>query len=348
MGQSLCGFGIKVGVRNEIDDQLEAAHQNDLLNPKILLLGTGECGKSTVVKQINLIWKVGGGFSDADRSNCILALRRNVVEVMQTLVNAVGTLGISVRGAEEIEAQMRFVQDMNTDGQLTLEAAQKIKNLWKSPQVQEAYSRRAEFWLLDATPFYMSEIDRIVSSDFDPSEDDLLMARVRTAGIVTTQVPDPPLTYHVVDVGGQRSERRKWINCFDNVNAIIFLESLAGYNQVLFEDERVNRMHESLKLFEDILKNKMFKDIPIFLFLNKKDLFESMISMYPLNKCFPDYDGPDGDARMALQFIEDKFRDVAVLANKEIRIHVIAARVRMDIKVAFGEVKNSLSNLKRK
>jgi G-protein alpha subunit len=37
--------------------------------------------------------------------------------------------------------------------------------------------------------------------------------------------------YSVVDVGGQRSERRKWIHCFDDVRAIIFLEGLAGYNQ---------------------------------------------------------------------------------------------------------------------
>jgi hypothetical protein len=48
----------------------------------------------------------------------------------------------------------------------------------------------------------------------------------------------------VVDVGGQRSERKKWIHCFDDVKAIVFVVSLAGYNQVLFEDEEMNRMHE--------------------------------------------------------------------------------------------------------
>ena len=40
-----------------------------------------------------------------------------------------------------------------------------------------------------------------------------------------------PCYFLVVDVGGQRSERRKWIHCFDDVRAIIFLEGLAGYNQ---------------------------------------------------------------------------------------------------------------------
>lgn len=38
------------------------------------------------------------------------------------------------------------------------------------------------------------------------------------------------------DVGGQRAERRKWIHCFDNVNAVFFLASLSEYNMVLTED----------------------------------------------------------------------------------------------------------------
>ena len=44
-------------------------------------------------------------------------------------------------------------------------------------------------------------------------------------------------TFSVFDVGGQRSERKKWIYCFDNVNAIIFVASLSEYDQVLEEDE---------------------------------------------------------------------------------------------------------------
>jgi hypothetical protein len=121
------------------------------------------------------------------------------------------------------------------------------------------------------------------------------MTRVRTTGIVVTHCPDPPRVFEIVDVGGQRSERKKWLHCFDNVNAIIFLEGLAGYKQVLFEDQTVNRMHESLALFDEIVRNPMFLSIPIFVFLNKKDLFEEMIPVHPLKECFPDYDGPEGE-----------------------------------------------------
>ena len=45
------------------------------------------------------------------------------------------------------------------------------------------------------------------------------------------------LFFRMVDVGGQRSERRKWIHCFENVTSIIFLVALSEYDQILFESE---------------------------------------------------------------------------------------------------------------
>ena len=38
------------------------------------------------------------------------------------------------------------------------------------------------------------------------------------------------------DVGGQRSERKKWIHVFDNVNVVLFLVAISGYDHVLVED----------------------------------------------------------------------------------------------------------------
>lgn len=111
-------------------------------------------------------------------------------------------------------------------------------------------------------------------------------------------------------------------------------------------------MMESLTLFEDVVKNPIFKDTPIFIFLNKKDLFEATIKKHPLAKCFPDYCGPEGEMAPAIEFIQQKFRDVVKkhTPHKNVHLHVIAARVRMDMKMAFGEVKDNLkrSNPPRK
>jgi GTPase SAR1 family protein len=100
-----------------------------------------------------------------------------------------------------------------------------------------------------------------------------------------------PFPHSLVDVGGQRSERRKWMHCFQDVTAVIFCVALSEYDLKLYEDETTNRMQEALKLFKDICSTKWFVDTDIILFLNKKDLFAKKIVKQPLSICFPDYTG---------------------------------------------------------
>lgn len=128
------------------------------------------------------------------------------------------------------------------------------------------------------------------------------------------------------DVGGQRSERKKWIHCFEGVTCIIFIAALSAYDMVLVEDDEVvrscgakltsfwdcdqlehlgvrktnplflfcllkNRMHESLHLFNSICNHRYFATTSIVLFLNKKDVFLEKIKKAHLSMCFPEYDG---------------------------------------------------------
>ena len=72
-----------------------------------------------------------------------------------------------------------------------------------------------------------------------PTDQDILRSRVRTTGITETTFKVGDLTYKLIDVGVQRSERRKWIHCFENVTALVYLVSLSDYDQMLHEDETV-------------------------------------------------------------------------------------------------------------
>jgi len=263
---------VKQAALNDVDRALAEMQQAEQYRHKILLLGAGECGKSTVVKQIKMIW-VKEGMSMMELQEYAKAIRRNIVEAIQCLLENSTALKEPLEDAA-LSDDFALISRLETETLLTPELGQKISALWLDPGIQRTYARRTEFWLMDATPYYLTEVLRLTEEDFIPTEEDIVMTRVRTTGIVITEVPEAPYTYQIVDVGGQRSERRKWIHCFDDVRAIIFLEGLAGYTQVLFEDNSVNRMRESLNLFAEVVKNPIFKSTPIFVFLNKKDLFE--------------------------------------------------------------------------
>lgn len=89
------------------------------------------------------------------------------------------------------------------------------------------------------TQSYFDSIDRIGDINYVPTDQDVLRSRVKTTGITETTFVIGELTYRMFDVGGQRSERKKWIHCFENVTAIIFLVAISEYDQVLIEDETV-------------------------------------------------------------------------------------------------------------
>ena len=99
--------------------------------------------------------------------------------------------------------------------------------------------------------------------------------------------------YEIFDVGGQKNERRKWMHFFDNTAAVIFVAALSGYNQLLWEDNRNNRMREAIGLFRGIVNLDVFKHSHIILFLNKSDLFAKKVGKYLVKEHFKDFDGKE-------------------------------------------------------
>eukprot|EP00483_Globobulimina_turgida_P009093 UN09111 len=92
---------------------------------------------------------------------------------------------------------------------------------------------------------------------------------------------------HIIDVGGQQSQRRKWIHCFEYVVAVIFIASLSCYDEILEEDTFQNTMSDQLDLFDNICNNQSLENVAVILFLNKTDLFENKYCTckIPLNRC---------------------------------------------------------------
>jgi GTPase SAR1 family protein len=342
----------KVDKTGDVDLSLIEGQIEDLFKFKILLLGTGESGKSTIVKQIKLLHNKK--LTPKELTITGNSLHQNVVDCMKALLNARKNFGVYELDEEGKKTEEELF-DWDESQRLNQDMGKRIAKLFNSEAIQKTYARRSEFWLLDSFPYYIKNLERFTEPDWVPTEEDSVMARIRTTGIVVSNLEsklaqedkDEPAMLHfqVVDVGGQRNERKKWIHCFDDVRAILFIDNLAGYNQVLFEDSGKNRMHESLELFNKVTYNKIFQQTPIFLFLNKKDLFEQMIKEVDMNVTFPEYKGGK-DLKNALEFIQAQFRK-QLPPKKDVCIQVVSACWKRDIRVAFDEVKKVLYDQNR-
>ena len=150
------------------------------------------------------------------------------------------------------------------------------------------------------------------------------------------------------DVGGQRSERRKWIHCFENVTSIMFLVALSEYDQVLVESDNENRMEESKALFSTIITYPWFQNSSVILLLNKKDLPEEKITYSHLVDYFPEYDGPQRDAQAAREFILKMFVDLNPDSDKIIYSHFTCATDTENIRFVFAAVKDTILQLNLK
>jgi len=174
--------------------------------------------------------------------------------------------------------------------------------------IKTIYDNRSKIQLIDSASYLLdrANLTRIGEPTYTPSRDDILRARLRTSGIVERIFKIGEHAFKFVDVGGQRNERRKWIHCFQDVTAVIFVTAIQEYDQYLFEDEKENRLQESLRVFDEVINNSYFAKSTVILFLNKMDLFEDKIKKVKLNICFKDYNGPN-TSEDAFQFIKGKF-----------------------------------------
>jgi guanine nucleotide-binding protein subunit alpha len=175
-----------------------------------------------------------------------------------------------------------------------------------------------------------------------PNDQDVLRSRVKTTGITETTFIIGDLTYRMFDVGGQRSERKKWIHCFENVTTILFLVAISEYDQLLFEDETVNRMQEALTLFDSICNSRWFVKTSIILFLNKIDRFKEKLPVSPMKNYFPDYEG-GADYAAACDYILNRFVSLNQHETKQIYTHFTCATDTMQIRFVMAAVNGEFS-----
>ncbi|KZP33255.1 G-alpha-domain-containing protein [Athelia psychrophila] len=188
--------------------------------------------------------------------------------------------------------------------------------LWSDPIVQEVFSRRSKR-IQDAPGFFLDDAKRIANADYQPTDNDVVRARLRTLGVqehkfVFEQGRTAGREWLMYDVGGTRSSRAAWASYFDDMDAIIFLAPISCFDEVLNEDKNVNRLEDSYLLWRTVCSSKLLARTQIILFLNKCDLLLGKLKRGILVKDhIRSYGNASNDAVSVTKYFQQHFKDIS-------------------------------------
>eukprot|EP01124_Arcella_intermedia_P019343 TRINITY_DN26656_c0_g1_i1.p1 TRINITY_DN26656_c0_g1~~TRINITY_DN26656_c0_g1_i1.p1 ORF type:complete len:347 (+),score=69.49 TRINITY_DN26656_c0_g1_i1:577-1617(+) len=278
---------------------------------KILCLGVGGCGKTTFLKQIKIIYQQKWDESELD--NFKKVIRGNYINGMQDVLDVAKRFGIALNPENEDKARILASWRART-ADLGPEQITILKDLWADPAVQEVVKTHVEKLTVTHLAYFWDHLDRISKDDYMPEDEDIVRARLRTAGASTVSVCVDKRWFEFMDVGGQKPERIKWEQLFKehSFSSIIYFVAADEFD-VEDEEKEFDRtkMEISRFIFREILTfDSIPSDIPIILFLNREDLFEARIKdpagFKAFKTTFPDYKG-NNTKEQGLAFIKEMF-----------------------------------------
>lgn len=327
----------------EVERQLKEDKQSFERTVKVLLLGSGDSGKSTVLKQMRVIHDQK--WTPSEVENFRHQVFNNLTFGLKAVYDAMEYFELEV--SEENKKYLPYINspiDIRDGQPYPEEYFEPLKRLWEDPGIRQCWERGNEVALPENLAYFFPDMERLFKPDYSPTEQDIIRTRTRTTGIQETLFHLRGQHLKMVDVGGQKSERRKWIHCFQDVTTILFLVSLSGYDQCLVEDKDVNQMQDAMTIWDSICHSSWFKNTSIILFLNKDDLFRDKIGTSDIRATFPDYEGPAGDYEQGRDYFKKRFLRLSQRAGRpkerEVYVHVTNATDTELLRVVMAAVED--------
>ncbi|XP_043078683.1 guanine nucleotide binding protein (G protein) alpha v1 isoform X2 [Puntigrus tetrazona] len=322
LGSEVTEEGKKAKIHSsQIDRDLYEYAKTEMNVVKILMLGAAESGKSTLVKQMKIIHS--HGFTKQELASFKPAVLDNLLTSMKFVLHGMGVLRINLSNSKNkvhAHSVLSCGRCFDEDQMLFPFIGHALCCLWADQGVRSAAARGYEYELNDSALYFFENMGRIIDPDYMPTETDVLRVRLRTTGVIETQFKVKHLVFRMYDVGGQRTERRKWISCFEDVRAVLFVVSLSGYDMTLVEDPSM------------------------ILFMNKIDLFQEKIlhSGRHLRHYLPQFRGADCDVDAAARFLASMFVSLNTTPSKLIYHHFTTATDTSNVQVVFQVVMDTI------
>lgn len=325
-----------------IDSISSLSSKQDLNMVKLLLLGGGESGKSTVLKQFKLLY--GLEYTQTERLQFASYIKKNIMDNMlllclalygqdsgHALVSSEAFLTVCPNASELLEAG----GTPTCATALTSSNYEHILTLWKHAAIQSMWSKRSELHVLDNTATFLSSrntLENIAHESYSPDNNAILNARIQTSGIRKETFCVDSHLINLVDLGGQRGERRKWVRTYEESHGVLFITALSEFDMLMWENKKDNRVQDSIDIFDSLMQEESLNNTQMILFFNKSDLLrEKLNNGKDLRdvSLFSDYRGKKSDFDDTIAYFTKKFEEIYYKHRKRgkdyLIIHVTSA-----------------------
>lgn len=252
---------------------------------ELFVVGSGNSGKTTLVKQLTRISSSQYESAEYRRETFAKGIHANLYDGVFALLRAFpDQLAVASEDVEMLyegyqrhrfptPCAQRMIAILKQYSTLALGG----NNTGDNANLQDCFRVFAQK-LVEGYPQWGED-----EGEWTPTVEDCIRARVRTTGVTTQTLHFRDTTFCVTDVGGQKSERRKWLHLGRHVDQLLFVCAASEYDQDMFEEANKNRLVDSLELFQELASLECFAQTPLVLLLNKRDLFEEKIARVPLS-----------------------------------------------------------------
>ncbi|PPR05527.1 hypothetical protein CVT24_003270 [Panaeolus cyanescens] len=240
--------------------------------------------------------------------------------------------GRSVNGGSHTESDEDVTIDDATE--IIASCRDDMRSLWCDESVRAVLKNR-KIRLEDSAGFFLDDLDRIARRSYEPSDDDVLRARLRTLGVQEYRICFEPAnttvfsagiggdvgkTWLLYDVGGSRTMRHAWIPFFEDIQAIIFLAPVSCFDERLSEDSKVNRLEDSFMLWRSVTSSMLLSKATMILFLNKCDLLKKKLkSGVMVRQYLPSFGDRPNDTNTVVKYLREKFKEILKQQSPEQR-----------------------------
>eukprot|EP01084_Bolivina_argentea_P071227 129528_1 len=258
-------YNQNIGMQKIIENRMNyTGNEHTKKTIRVLLLGTSDSGKTTIVKQLKKIHNI------TDDIEIIGSYIQNaVVGYVKLLCRKSKQLGDTYDEKtyvdEKNEAMRVELSNLNSPYNLNQALTTKISTIWDDEGIKETLKLRARYQIHDNVAYFLNHIDIIFKDYYQPTFDDYVRICTHTTGFEQTNIianidKFGSHTFEFTDVGGRRSERQKWMKLIsEDVHAVLYICALSEYDLKLFEDKKTNRLVEAINLFKTIMiKGKFF------------------------------------------------------------------------------------------